>query len=109
MLANCIADGHPEINVHQCDGPHPSRDANPASSKMVTLKILPTMSLRTFRLKVFKSLKAPEQKVTKTGVELWLKLRDGKYASMDNGQDTQELDWWGVENGSDVYVYLGTK
>lgn len=79
------------------------------SSNVVVLKILPTMSLRTFRSKVFKFLKSPEQKVAATSVQLWLKLRDGKYASMDFAHDSQALDWWGLETGSDIYVYLAKK
>lgn len=97
------------LNLHTCDTRISSRDPTPPSSNSVVLKILPTMSLRTFRLKVFKSTKTAGQKVANTSVELWLKMRDGKFAGMDHDHDAQDLGWWGLESGSDVYVYLGTK
>lgn len=97
------------LNVHTCDTWISSRDVTPIASKSVGLKILPTMSLRTFRLKVFKTVKSADQKVTNTSVELWLKMRDGKVAGMDHDHDAQDLGWWGLQNGSDIYAYLGTK
>jgi tubulin-specific chaperone E len=67
------------------------------------------MSVRTFRLKVFKCLKAPQEKMAQVAVELWLKMRDNTFAVMDRNQDEHDLGWWGLENGSDVYVYFDTK
>jgi len=67
------------------------------------------MSLRTFRLKVLKSLKIPKQKVNQVAVELWLKMSDGSFAEMNRDHDEQELGWWGVEDASDIYVYLPEK
>jgi tubulin-specific chaperone E len=67
------------------------------------------MSVRTFRLKVFKCLRTPQQKLDLVVVELWLKMRDGTLAVMDREQDEQDLGWWGLENDSDVYVHFDTK
>lgn len=67
------------------------------------------MSLRTFRLKVFKSLKTLKQKVDQVSVEVWLKMRDETFTEMSRDHDEQELAWWGLENGSDVYVYFDPK
>lgn len=67
------------------------------------------MSLRTFRLKVLKCLKTPKQKVNEVSVELWLKMRDETFNEMGRDHDDQELGWWGLEEGSDVYVYFDPK
>jgi hypothetical protein len=67
------------------------------------------MSIQTFRTKVFRHLKAPHQKLSKVSVELWLKMRDGTFALLDREQDERNLNWWGLENGSEVYVYFDTK
>lgn len=67
------------------------------------------MSVRTFRLKVFKCLKTPQEKMAQVVVELWLKMRDNTFAVMDRDQDEHDLGWWGLENDSNVYVYFETK
>jgi hypothetical protein len=64
------------------------------------------MPVRTFRFKVFKCLKTPQQKLAQVTVKLWLKMQDGTLAVIDREQDEYDLSWWGLENGSDVYVYF---
>jgi len=61
------------------------------------------MSVRTFRLKCLKTL---QQKPGGTVVQLWLKMWDGTFAIMDPEHDRQDMAWWGLENGSDVYVHF---
>lgn len=67
------------------------------------------MSVRTFRLKVLKCLKTPQQKPGEIIVHLWLKMRDGTSAIMAPEHDKHDLCWWGLENGSDVYVHFKMK
>jgi hypothetical protein len=66
------------------------------------------MPIRIFRLKVFKFLKTPQEKLAQVSVELWLKMQDGTLAVMGRERDDHDISWWGLENGSDVYVYFDT-
>jgi hypothetical protein len=61
------------------------------------------MSLRTFRLKVLKSLKQSRQHSSNVTLgELWVKMGDGSFARLDHDSDDKDLDWLGFENGSEV-------
>lgn len=73
------------------------------------LQVLPAMPVRAFRFKVFKCLKTPQQKSTQVSVELWLKMRDDTLTVIHPQHDEYDLGWWGLENGSDVYVYFDTR
>ena len=61
----------------------------------VTLRVLSTMTVRTFRLKALKTFKIPraQQSVAK----LWMLLRDGQFVEMDEEYAGRDLSWWGVE------------
>ncbi|KAH9951861.1 hypothetical protein B0H21DRAFT_714574 [Amylocystis lapponica] len=75
---------------------------NTASANTTSLRVLPSMSVQTFRMKVVKSLK-----IARTAtVKLWLRMPDGNLAEIDNTQDNRDLDWWGVEGGSDMILYV---
>lgn len=61
------------------------------------------MSLRIFRLKVFKCLKSSGQLSSSLALgDLWLKMGDGTFARMDHDNDDKDLSWLGFENGSEV-------
>jgi len=79
------------------------------TSPATPLRVLPTIPVRTFRLKVTKCLRPPQQKSDLLVAKLWLKMRDGTFVVVDREQDEQDLGWWGLENGSDVYVYFDMK
>lgn len=57
------------------------------------------MSIHSFRLKIRKALKSPPS----ASIRIWLKMSDDSFVQMDGDQD---LSWWGIENGSDVFVYV---
>ncbi|KAH9901505.1 hypothetical protein C8Q73DRAFT_678068 [Cubamyces lactineus] len=61
----------------------------------VSLRVLSTMTVRTFRLKALKTFKIPraQQSVAK----LWMLLRDGHFVEMDEEYAGRDLSWWGVE------------
>ena len=60
------------------------------------------MSMRTFRMKLAKTFKLT--KAEQTALRLWLKMSDGVYTEMDLSDDNHELDWWGLEDGSEIAV-----
>ena len=64
------------------------------------------MSVRIFKMKVFKSFKIPRLNSNQTSIKLWLKMRDGTFAVMDCDHDEYDLDWWGIDNSSVIYVYF---
>jgi len=74
------------------------------ASPVLPLRVLPTMSLRIFRLKVSKALKLPKSRNT---IALWIKMNDGTYARLDEeDRDNQDLLWWGIEDQSDVFMSI---
>ena len=71
-----------------------------------TLRVLPTMGMRTFRLKLLKALRAPPDVVRRGQVDVYLVMEDDKLTKLDTIQDSRDLAWWGVQNGSQVVVFL---
>lgn len=67
------------------------------------------MSLRTFRLKVFKAIKPSNTRISDIEVELALRMGDGGFVNMDIAQDERELGWWGLGDDMDIFVYLNDK
>jgi tubulin-specific chaperone E len=67
------------------------------------LRVLPTMSMRTFRLKVAKSFALPKSE--QPSMRLWLKMPNESYAFLEEAQDTQDLSWLGFENDSEILLY----
>ena len=70
----------------------------------MALRVLPSMTLRTFRLKVAKSFKAG--KAAQKTLGLWIKMQDGTFAALNTADDTLDLAWLGVEDSSDIVLYL---
>lgn len=66
----------------------------------ISIKVLKSMRLSTFRLKLIKSLKIPRREA----IQVWLKLRDG-YVMLDN--DGHDLEWYGIEDGTHLVLYTG--
>ncbi|KAI0957748.1 hypothetical protein AcW1_006039 [Taiwanofungus camphoratus] len=95
-----------QINVYECfEVPTANIDLQLAgNSAPVPLRVLPTMSIRTFRAKVTKSFKI--SKPDQTAVRLWLQLPDGHVAEMDRDNEARDLAWWGLEDGSNMILFL---
>ncbi|KAF9246350.1 hypothetical protein BU15DRAFT_40093 [Melanogaster broomeanus] len=72
------------------------------TSSPILLKVLSTMKMGIFRLKLIKSLKMPRRR-NREAVQVWLQMHDG-YVSLDN--DEHNLEWYGIEDGSQVLVYI---
>jgi tubulin-specific chaperone E len=73
-------------------------------SPLTTLKVLRTMSLRTFRLKALKTFKAPRE----ARARLWLRMADDTFSEIgtDGRDDSGDLSWWGLEDGSEVLLFV---
>ena len=68
----------------------------------MTLRVLPSMTMRPFRLKVTKSCKLP--KSATQSFTLWLKMPDGALAELPSQDDSHDLSWWGIENDSELIL-----
>ncbi|TFY62942.1 hypothetical protein EVJ58_g3537 [Rhodofomes roseus] len=75
----------------------------PPPSDPVVLRVLPSMNVRTLYLKVAKSFKVP--KAAQASMKLWLRMPDDHLAEI-NRDDTHDLDWWGVENDAEMFVFI---
>jgi len=74
-------------------------------SPPVTFGVLPTMSLKVFRLKALKTLKLPPL----IRIQFWLALERGSivdFAELDMSLSDRALDWWGVEDNCKIVYYL---
>lgn len=97
-----------ELKIFECSTPATveQRAMDCELSFLTTLRVLPSMSLRTLRLKIVKCMKLPTQSLGHVSIKLWLKMGDGTLAQLDSSTD-QDLAWWGLENGSDLFFYMG--
>lgn len=71
------------------------------SSEPVVLHVLPTMSLRTLRMKVCKVTKERN-----ADIGLWLILGGGLLRKLQVENDSEELDWLGLEDGSSIMFHI---
>jgi len=68
-------------------------------STKTPLQVLPTMSLRIFRMKVCKTLKYDARR---TKLTCYLRMANGSLSELDSDYDGRDLDWLGLENGSQI-------
>ncbi|KAH9928160.1 uncharacterized protein B0H18DRAFT_1001521 [Fomitopsis serialis] len=101
-IGSALRSTHTDVKLHRTDTP-PSKKALPPSSDPVVLRVLPSMNVRTFYLKVVKSFKIP--KAAQTFLKLWLRMPDDNVVEIDR-DDNHDLDWWGVENGVEMFVLV---
>ncbi|KAI0076461.1 RNI-like protein [Panus rudis PR-1116 ss-1] len=74
----------------------------PASPIPIPLKVLPTMNMRTFRMKVAKSFKIP--KAQQPSMKIYLTMPDGSLRELAAEEDTHDLSWLGIEDGSELVL-----
>ena len=60
------------------------------------------MTMRMLRLKLAKTFKL--SKAEQAEVRIWLQMPDRAHAELDLADDNHELDWWGLEDGSEIVV-----
>ena len=82
----------------------PPSSATQALMSTKHVKVLPSASLRIFRLKLLKLFKVPRDAES----ELWIRTADGRFTPLgDNAgtDDDKEIDWW-VGNDTEVLLYV---
>jgi hypothetical protein len=95
------------VKVHRCSEPpgsHFTAELEEGIITSVALRVLSTMKLGLFRLKVIKALGAGKTQRKRDATYVWLRMGDDTLAPLQN--DDQELGWWGIENGSHIVVYI---
>ncbi|KAJ6618857.1 hypothetical protein B0H10DRAFT_2217348 [Mycena sp. CBHHK59/15] len=94
-----------ELNMyHASDTPALNADHREINSlieksEYITLRVLPTMTLRALRLKIMKTMK---YRTLNTAISLWLQMRDNSCVALESDRDSQDLAWLGVESGSNI-------
>lgn len=83
--------------------PPENREGN---SEPQVVRILPTAPLRTVRMKLLKSLKAPRG----AKADLWVRMLGGVYSRIgesDGSDEGREIGWW-LDEESEVVLCLQT-
>lgn len=73
-----------------------------ACTPPIPLRVLPTMNLRTLRLKIRKTLKAS----VKNQVFLYLQMSDGVVSTLETDRDGHDLMWWGLNDETNILVFI---
>ncbi|KAH7923561.1 hypothetical protein BV22DRAFT_1092713 [Leucogyrophana mollusca] len=96
-----------DLNVYRCSAAPVLHSRMPDMAAQLspptTLRVLSTMKMRIFRLKVMKSFRTTRGSGNNGVTQVWLEMSDGALARLDD--DDQELSWWGIENGSHIVVH----
>ncbi|KAJ7149343.1 hypothetical protein C8R46DRAFT_1179791 [Mycena filopes] len=101
-----------ELNMYHCTAPPPpNADRDGINSLLkdadhITLRVLPTMTLRALRLKVCKTMKSS---AARTAISLWLQMQDSSCTPLDSDRDAQDLAWLGIELGSNILFTMDDK
>jgi hypothetical protein len=69
-----------------------------------SLRVLSTMKLGLFRLRVMKALGSGKRPGNRDNIHVWLRMGDDTLALLQN--DDQELGWWGIESNSHIIVHI---
>ena len=69
------------------------------------MRVLPTMTAKTFRMKLAKSFKVARSQ--QAHIRLWLQMPDTAFAEIEATDGDRDLAWWGVEDNSLVYLVVG--
>ncbi|KIP12320.1 hypothetical protein PHLGIDRAFT_98272 [Phlebiopsis gigantea 11061_1 CR5-6] len=88
------------IIAHRCARPPSTPGAGDMGAH--NLRVLPSMTMRTFRMKLAKTFKLT--KAEQASVRMWIRMPEGTYTEVDLTDDNHELDWWGLEDGSEIAV-----
>lgn len=82
-----------EVLLHRVDS------ATPQTSETRTpLRVLPTMTVKVFRLKARKVFKVAPQ----ANLSVWVMMPDVTWVEIRAESDRQELDWVGLEEGTNI-------
>ncbi|KAG2157517.1 hypothetical protein DEU56DRAFT_875647 [Suillus clintonianus] len=96
-----------EVKVHHCSEPPGGHFTPEMEGGLITpasLRVLSTMKLGLFRLRLMKTLGVGNNPRNRDNTYVWLRMGDDTLALLQN--DDQELGWWGIENDSQIVVYI---
>ncbi|KAG2061531.1 RNI-like protein [Suillus hirtellus] len=96
-----------EVKVHQCSEPPEGLFTPGMQGGLIastSLRVLSTMKLGLFRLRLVKALGAGKNPRNRHNICVWLRMGDDTLALLQN--DDQELGWWGIENNSHIVVHI---
>ncbi|KAJ7578440.1 outer arm dynein light chain 1 [Mycena floridula] len=89
-----------DIKLVRCmTRPSPS-PIQPQTSDTFMIRALPSMTLRSLRLKISKTLRCDKT------VSLWLKMADGGMAELGLERDKEDLAWLGFEQNIDLFYWI---
>ncbi|GLB34783.1 putative CAP_GLY [Lyophyllum shimeji] len=71
-----------------------------SAAEPLVLRVLPTMTLRSLRMKTCKTLKI------KAIIQFWLKQTYGSPVELGTDRDQQNLDWLGLDDGATVVFHV---
>lgn len=95
----------PGLNIHRIPAPLRNGDPIPPTSPSTPatpLRVLPSMNLRTLRLKIRKTLKASP----KSQACLYLQMADGVVSTLETELDSYDLTWWGLNDETNIFVFI---
>lgn len=72
------------------------------------LRVLPTTPLRVLRLKILKILHLPSSR--QANLALYVMMQDGQFVQISHDYHDKDRDllWYGINDGSDLFVYVPT-
>lgn len=91
-----------EVNLVRCFNP-PTSVRDLPHSESIPLRALPSMTLRSLRQKIGKTLK---YNPARASVKLWLRMEDAKLAELDTDRDKQTLEWLGLDPGTNIFCWI---
>ena len=86
---------------------------SPGSQQPQTIRVLPTMTLKTLRLKLAKTLRHSQGMTKVDHMRVWAALQQDNelfaLREMDLVLDSgKELDWWGLDTGCGLGIWLSS-
>ncbi|KAF7791340.1 hypothetical protein EIP86_002354 [Pleurotus ostreatoroseus] len=95
-----------QVTVRRCRvAPDSQANTDPEVVETASLRVLPTMTAKTFRMKLAKSFKVARSQ--QAHIRLWLQMPDTAFAEIEATDGDRDLAWWGVEDNSLVYLVVG--
>ena len=87
---------------------HQEGNTEPPNADVVLepLLVLQKMTLRTLRMKLCKLLK---RNYKDTDVRLWVVMDNGSMVPLEQEDDSRELGWFGVEDGTELLFQIRQK
>ncbi|KAG2349451.1 RNI-like protein [Suillus weaverae] len=96
-----------EVKVHHCSEPPGGLFTPEMEGGLIaptSLRVLSTMKLGLFRLRVMKAFGAGKNSRKRDNICVWLRMGDDTLALLQN--DDQELEWWGIDSDSHIVVHI---